>query len=635
MYELQEHHEDATSGYLYVWVVLAVGLAGASYYFSGYLTSASTDNIAASVATVPESYAICGGNPGSIYTVDDTHPNVDCILVHKDEIRVTGTADDIAAYWDEYQNEVIKKFYGNEPKAKKPLSTFHLKPGSIVVPGLTDAHAHLLLYGFKVQLPLDEAKSLEEILDILENYVTDHPEIHDDPDTWVEGMGWDQTRWKDGSGEFPTAAHLGSRKSLQNLPISLSRVDGHALWVSPRVLELTKAQLPEQKWPSNDEVNGGEIIRDSSGEPTGVFVDNAMSLVHAPAWSFEKRSSYLETATQDALKYGLTNVHDAGATADFIEVFQSFADEGQLPIRIYAMGNSANSTYWGDSIPRLEDYGQDERLNIKSIKLYTDGALGSWGAALLEPYSDKPDTSGIMRIAPEPLKDLVEKFWEDGWGINIHCIGDRANKVVLDIFESVLTEESRKTGEDVQTVAARRRPRIEHAQIFSVEDLERVGRLGVIASVQPTHATSDMGYAETRLGPERIKGAYAYQTLLQLSPNKVLPLGSDFPVESINPLLGFYAAVSRLDIHGESPHGSGGWYPSEKLTRAQALKGMTLDAAYASFAEDRLGSLVPGKKADYVVLDRDIISEETLVQEILETRVLATVVDGRIAYGKL
>ncbi|KAI0087591.1 amidohydrolase family-domain-containing protein [Irpex rosettiformis] len=632
---IQEFGDHETSGKAYIWLAaaVAIGLASASYYLSSYLTSGGIPQTPVSVTAVPESYAVCGDTQGIIYTVDDAHPNVDCLLIHKDEIRVAGTADDINTYWEQYQNEVIKKFYGNEPKAKKSLSTVHLKPGSIIVPGLADAHAHLLLYGFKVQLPLDNAGSLEEILDILEDYVNEHPELLEDPNTWVEGMGWDQTRWKDWSGEFPTAAHLASRKSLESLPISLSRVDGHALWVSPRVLELTKEQLPGQKWPSSEEVNGGEIVRDSTGNPTGVFVDNAMSLVHAPAWSFERRSSYLETATQDALKYGLTSVHDAGSTLDFIEVFQSFAEEGQLPIRIYAMGNSDNTSYWGDSIPRLEDYGQDERLNLKSVKLYTDGALGSWGAALLEPYSDRPDTSGIMRISPESLEDLVKKFWEDGWGINIHCIGDRANKVVLDVFETVLTEESEKTGEDIQAVAARRRPRIEHAQIMREGDLQRAGRLGVITSVQPTHATSDMWYAETRLGPKRIKGAYAYQTLLQSSPNKILPLGSDFPVEGINPLLGFYAAVSRLDVHGESPHGSDGWYSSEKLTRAQALKGMTLDAAYAAFAEDRLGSLVPGKKADYVVLNRNIMSEDTPVHEILGTVVQATVVDGRIAYG--
>jgi len=310
---------------------------------------------------------------------------------------------------------------------------------------------------------------------------------------------------------------------------------------------------------------------------------------------------------------------------EMIPVFKKFADEGRLSLRVYGMGHSDELEYWGSKIPRLEDYGKDGRFNLRSVKLFTDGALGSWGAALLEPYSDNPSTSGLMRSDKSTLKKQITQFWEDGWGINIHCIGDRANKAVLDAFEELL-------GNDTSQARVRR-PRIEHAQIMRLQDIERLGRLGVLASVQPTHATSDMGYAETRLGPERIKGAYAYQSLLQASPDKILPLGSDFPVEGINPLLGFYAAISRLDVEGESPHGPEGWYPNEGLTRAQALKGMTLDAAYASFAEHDLGSLVAGKKADFVVLDTDIMDEDAPYSEILNTKVRATVVDGRVMYG--
>jgi len=219
----------------------------------------------------------------------------------------------------------------------------------------------------------------------------------------------------------------------------------------------------------------------------------------------------------------------------------------------------------------------------------------------------------------------VKDVWQKGWQVNIHCIGDRANKIALDIFQEVLRS---GTGN-----ATERRPRIEHAQIMQLSDLERTGKLGVITSVQPTHATSDMGYAESRLGPDRIQGAYAYQTLLRNSPNNVLPIGSDFPVEGINPLLGFYAAVSRLDVNGHSPHGEDGWIASERLTRAQALKGMTLDAAYAAFSEHEIGSLTRGKKADFVILNQDIMSVPQ--HEILTTRVTATVVDGRVAYGSL
>jgi predicted amidohydrolase YtcJ len=229
-----------------------------------------------------------------------------------------------------------------------------------------------------------------------------------------------------------------------------------------------------------------------------------------------------------------------------------------------------------------------------------------------------------MVSSPEKIEEQLRQFHKDGWQTAVHCIGDRANRVVLDIYERILNE-----GTDVTEW----RPRIEHAQIFAPEDLEKIGNLGVIASVQPTHATSDMWYAEARLGPERIKGAYAYQTLLKTSPQGVLPLGSDFPIEGVNPLLGFFAAVSKLSVDGTSPHGPGGWYPNERLTREQALKGMTLDAAYASFAEKDIGSLTVGKKADFVIFDRDFMTLP--FDEILQAKVLATVVDGEVAYGKL
>jgi len=290
------------------------------------------------------------------------------------------------------------------------------------------------------------------------------------------------------------------------------------------------------------------------------------------------------------------------------------------------MGNVRSDTYWGSQIPRLLNYGKHGRLNVRSVKLFSDGALGSWGASLLAPYSDKPETSGMLLNTPQALSALVKQFWRDGWQANIHCIGDRANKLVLDVLEEIIEGDGAGNLTDW-------RPRIEHAQIMQASDLERVGRLRVITSVQPTHATSDMWYAESRLGPERLKGAYAYQTQLQVSPSKVLPLGSDFPIEGVNPLLGFYAAVSRLSVDGESPHGIGGWYPEQRLTRAQALKGMTLDAAYASFAENELGSLTPGKKADFVILDRDIMTVP--FSEILSAIVQATVVDGLVAYGSL
>jgi len=336
----------------------------------------------------------------------------------------------------------------------------------------------------------------------------------------------------------------------------LARIDGHASWVSNAVLAKF-TDLP-------DVVDGGLIVRDEAGKPTGVFVDNAMSLIQKPAPTDADTLENFETTMGDALRVGLTTIHDAGSPPSSIAFFRRMADEGRLPIKVYLMGRLDSNDDLDSQIPRLIDYGLHRRLTIRGVKIFADGALGSWGAALKAPYADKPETRGFILAPPKELHEQAEKLYEDGFQVNIHAIGDHANEVVLDIFEDIL----RKPGADVNIW----RPRIEHAQILQPSDLERIGRLGVIASVQPTHATSDMSYAESRLGPDRIKGAYAYQTLLQASPTKRLPLGSDFPVEDINPLLGFYAAVARLRPDGTSPHGPGGWCASHREKKAKHVQ---------------------------------------------------------------
>ncbi|KAJ2915095.1 hypothetical protein MD484_g5306, partial [Candolleomyces efflorescens] len=504
----------------------------------------------------------------------------------------------------------------------------HLQPNEALYPGFTDAHAHVIENGYMLQLPLVETRSLHDVIEALEKYVLDHPaDFQNDRDRWVEGMGWDQTKWNGGQGaEFPTAADLDDSPILKGRPISLSRIDGHAKWVSPRVLEIMQesGKLPPPSQDGEVEKDGGKILRFDDGTPTGIFMDKAMNLIPAPQWTEDQMQEYFDATIELALKYGLTSIHDADTNSRFIAFYRKIADAGKLPLRMYLMGYSPSTEYWGNdttSFPKLFNYGKHGRLNLRAVKLFTDGALGSWGAALLEPYSDDPSTTGIMQTRPEVLKSLVTKFWEDGWQTNIHCIGDRANNVVLDIFEELLSLPA------LDDNAGKK---------FRSDRIDFPRRFSVIASVQPTHATSDMWYAETRLGHDRIKRAYAYQTLLQASPNHVLPLGSDFPVEGVNPLLGFYAAVSRLSrVTGTSPHGAGGWYPLEKLTRAQALKGMTYDPAYASFSEDSIGSLEPGKKADFVILDRDIMTDDEDYSEILKAQVRATVVDGFTSYGKL
>ncbi|KAF9460436.1 amidohydrolase family-domain-containing protein [Collybia nuda] len=561
-----------------------------------------------------DEYMVCSSSR-NIYTVDPSNPRVECVLVKGHTILDTGNLQDIqsrsaSTSYTGVLTQVLRTIHND-------YKVFHVDPKSIVVPGLADAHAHILQYGSMMELPLATATSIQDVIQRIKEYILAHPEIQNDKSRWIEGMGWDQTKWS--GAEFPTAADLDLDPLLKGRPISLSRIDVHAQWVSPRVLELM-GDLPL-------EVEGGQIIRDGVGNPTGIFVDNAMALIPVPAWNEERMAKFFDTTMKAALAHGLTSIHDASSPPEYISFYKKKAEEGNLPNRLYLMGNAAASSegYWGAKVPRLINYGKHGRLNVRSVKLFTDGALGSWGAALLAPYSDKPETSGLILTSPEEMSSLIHQFWKDGFQTNIHCIGDRANHVVLDILESIIV------GKNANVTGWR--PRIEHAQIFSLEDLKRMEKLGVIASVQPTHATSDMSYAETRLGSERIKGAYAYQTLLQLSPINVLPIGSDFPVESINPLLGFYAAVARLYTDGTSPHGPGGWFPEQRLTRAQALKGMTLDAAYASFSENELGSLTPGKRADFVVLDRDIMTIP--FADILPTKVSATVIDGKVAYGAL
>ncbi|CCO36867.1 hypothetical protein BN14_11014 [Rhizoctonia solani AG-1 IB] len=466
------------------------------------------------------------------------------------------------------------------------------------------------MWGWASQLPLRGSQTIGEILSKIRIYIET---TSLEPGAWIEGQGWDQTLW---GGAFPTAADLDKDPLLSDKPIVLARTDVHAYWVSNEVIR--------RLGPLPDKVDGGEIIRDADGNPTGIFLDNAMALIDnaKPQWTDAQRLRFFRRTVKDALSVGLTTIHDAATYVPDIEFFKKMATEGKLPLRLYLMGHVISDTYWGAQLPNITAAeSADGRLMLRAVKIFADGALGSWGSALLEPYSDRPDTTGILRSTPEVLRSLIADFYKNGWQVNTHCIGDRTNKIVLDAYEEALKDSTDKG----------RRLRIEHAQILTQEDLKRMGRLGVIASVQPTHATSDMGYAETRLGPERIKGAYAWRTLIE--NGATVTTGSDFPVEGINPLLGFYAAVTRLAPDGTSPHGPGGWYPEQRMTRHEALRGMTAHAAYASFQEDKVGRIAKGLRADVTVLSRDIMTVRA--NEILGAVVAATIIDGRVVYGGL
>jgi predicted amidohydrolase YtcJ len=350
----------------------------------------------------------------------------------------------------------------------------------------------------------------------------------------------------------------------------------------------------------------------------------------------------LRLAISKMHSFGLIGVHDAGVPLDLLEFYKKIVNEQpeEFNIRSYAMVD-LNNTY-DDDVEIVEGLG-DGRLTVRSVKLFMDGALGSWGAALLEPYSDDPTKQGLLISDPTLLTPVIRKWLVKGFQVNTHCIGDKANQLIINAYEKnfreyVLSQHvdkkltEQEVSDEMKKLSEKARFRIEHAQILTLEDIKRVGKLNIIPSMQPTHATSDMSYAEQRLGNERIKGAYAWRKFIEAGV-KAFPLSSDFPVESANPFLGFYAAITRKWINGQSPHGENGWFPLQKLTRQEALRGFTIDAAYAAFSETIMGSISIGKYADFIVIDRDIM--EVSESQIVDTQVFATVFGGKIVFGDL
>ncbi|KAG7566902.1 hypothetical protein FFLO_01403 [Filobasidium floriforme] len=558
-------------------------------------------------------YAICSREGNQIYTSELDTPQVQCVLVNNDTIIGLGAQALV--------EETAASLESDSNPSTKDLQVYYLPESGIMTPGFTDSHAHTLQYGHAQLLNLAGIRSVDgkylmsaEVIRRLETYVDENREAVEGG-AWIEGQGWDQTLWE--GKQFPTAADFDKSPKLRGLPIALKRIDIHAEWISSSILSLM-GTLPES-------VPGGKIMRHPDDDtPTGVFLDNAMGLVDfvRPQWTEKQMKMYLDRTVGDAVAKGVTGIHDAFGLPEHIEFYQRMADEGKLPIRFYIMRKCPDrEKYCGDELPMIDNAG-DGKLNVRSVKLFADGALGSWGAAMLEPYSDRPEETGIMVTPEEAWTGLIDDFVRNVSMQNVHCIGDRANRVVLDAMELAIA----KYG------PADRRLRIEHAQIMTEDDLARAVKLGVIGSYQPTHATSDMWYAEDRIGKDRLKGAYAWQTYIQLGGR--IALGSDFPVESIDPLKGFFAAISRTDEAGDSPHGRDGWFPEQKLTRDQALRGFTIDAAYASFQENITGSFKVGKKFDAVIWDRDIMRVAPAT-EVLHAKVSATIVDGRPVYGSL
>lgn len=469
--------------------------------------------------------------------------------------------------------------------------------GLTILPGLMDGHAHIGGLGDSLHVVrLTNTKSLGEVVERIRERAITRPS-----GGWILGRGWDQNDWD--VKEFPTATTLDD--AVPDHPVWVRRIDGHAGFANSAALRAAGITA------ATADPSGGKILRDARGEPTGVFIDNAMNLVERvlPKASRQQRKERFRDAARNIAANGLTAVHDAGIDAEGIEILDELSREGELPIRAYLMldDDATLIDAWLAKGPRTEG-----RVTVRSIKLYADGALGSRGAALLEPYEDDPHQSGLLVSDPAHLADVAARARKAGFQVNTHAIGDRGNRVVLDAYE--------KAG-----VTPADRFRIEHVQVIAPDDIPRLARLGIIASMQPTHATSDMPWAEARVGARRIGGAYAWRKILDSGAR--LSFGSDFPVEEVNPFLGIHAAVTRQDGEGHPP---GGWHPEERLTVAEAISAFTAGVAYSAFEETARGTIEPGKAADLTITRENPYA---VAPEALDAvRVRYTVVDGKIEF---
>jgi predicted amidohydrolase YtcJ len=513
-----------------------------------------------------------------IHTLDPARPEASALAVMGDRIVYTG---DDASAWIGPRTRVIDA------------------RGATVVPGFIDSHGHMEGLGAQLEtFDLRRVNSVREVADIVRKEAARRKSGE-----WIVGRGWDQTNW---GGRFPAAANLDA--AAPHNPVCLTRVDGHASWVNHRALALAGVSA------ATADPAGGRIARDPSGAPNGILIDNAQHLVarRIPPPSPEALRLLLARAARECARVGLTSVHDAGVGSEQLAAYRDLIARHDLPVRVYAMIGGPGDL-WRQYLKSGPEIG--DRLTVRSIKLMADGAMGSRGAAFLEPYSDDPGNSGLLMLRREEIERIAREALARGFQVNTHAIGDRANRTVLEAYATVLGGKND------------RRFRIEHAQVVSPPDFELFVNYSIIASMQATHATSDMRWVDARIGSERAKGAYAWRTFLTRGVH--LPNGSDFPVEGANPLYGFYAAVTRQDREGRP---EGGWQPEQRLTREEALRSWTVEGAYAAFEEDRKGTLAPGKLADFVLLSADILRVPPA--EILKTRVIVTVTGGEVVYSE-
>lgn len=539
---------------------------------------------------------------GKIYTVSDRTPVVEAVAVRGTKILFTGSESEVRSYIAD-KTKVIDL------------------EGKMMTPGFIEGHAHIMGIGYnRLELDFMAVRSYDELVGMVKDAAEKAT-----PGQWIVGRGWHQEKWD----RLPESMvkgfqthHALSAVSPDN-PVFLRHASGHAALANAKAMEIAGVNpLSAEKLNSGTGGDGGEIIRDALGNPTGIFSERAMNVIaaHIPESTPQADTRALELALQACNENGITGFHDAGASRSSIALFKDFRKNGKLTVRLYTMIAGGDASLRREWLGRGPELDPEHFLTIRSIKLGCDGALGSRGAWLLDPYSDRPDFSGMATISMDTVLKIAGDALKSGFQLCCHAIGDRANREVLDRYEAAFKENSSEAGDH--------RFRIEHAQHLHPSDIPRFGRLKVIPAMQAIHMSSDRPWAIDRLGEKRIKeGAYAWQSLLKSGARIVN--GTDAPVEPLDPIPSFYASVSRKTLKGEP---EGGYEPEQKMSRAQALKSYTLDAAYGAFQEEVLGSIEQGKYADFTVFSRDIMTIPE--EEILQTKVVMTVVGGKVVFEK-
>lgn len=538
---------------------------------------------------------------GRMYTVNSSDAIVEAIAVTGDRISFVGSNTEVTEYIDD-DTEVIDL------------------AGKILTPGFIEGHGHLMGVGYnELNLNLADAKSYDEMIDQVKRAVE-----RSEPGEWIVGRGWHQDKWNVKPDivvkGFPVHKSL-SEVSPDN-PVFLRHASGHAAFANAKAMEVSGVNALSIEKYNSEEGEGGEVIRDALGNPTGLFNERAMSLIdqHIPNNSRDTDTRALDLAIKACHQNGITSFHDAGTGRDEIQLYRDFKAEGRLGIRLYVMVTGTDPQLVYEWLKRGPEIDSSSVLTIRSIKLNCDGALGSRGAWLLEPYTDRPDFSGMATLSMDTVMKIAREALKNHFQVCSHAIGDRANREILDRYEIAFKDDPSNAGDH--------RFRIEHAQHIDPVDRPRFAALGVIPAMQAIHMSSDRPWAIDRLGQRRIiEGAYMWQSLLK-SGAKIIN-GTDAPVEPLNPIPSFYAAVTRKTLKGEP---EGGYEPDEKMTRVQALRSYTIDAAFGAFEEKIKGSLEPGKLADFTIFSHDLMTVPE--DSILQTKVVMTIVGGKVVFRK-